>query len=100
MESTKKTAVYAGSFDPLTKGHLWVIEQGLYLFDRLVVAVGTNPDKNYAFSEIDRMRMIAGALSPLFPYILGKVLITSLGSLLAVDFAKKHGAQFLLRGLR
>ena len=44
-----KKAVYAGSFDPITNGHLWMIEQGVLLFDELVVAVGVNPDKHYTF---------------------------------------------------
>ena len=45
LESRK--AVYAGSFDPLTNGHLWMINKGLELFDHLTVAIGINPDKEY-----------------------------------------------------
>ena len=52
---TMRTAVYAGSFDPLTNGHLWMIEKGLELFDRLYVAIGSNPSKSYTFSVKDRL---------------------------------------------
>ena len=45
MSEKPRKAVYAGSFDPLTNGHLWMIKQGLDLFDHLTVAIGINPDK-------------------------------------------------------
>ncbi|MGA0846170.1 MAG: adenylyltransferase/cytidyltransferase family protein, partial [Luteolibacter sp.] len=53
-----RTAVYAGSFDPPTNGHLWMIESGLDMFDRLIVAVGQNPAKNYSFSISERLEML------------------------------------------
>jgi pantetheine-phosphate adenylyltransferase len=53
-----KRAVYAGSFDPITNGHLWMIEQGVGLFDELIVAIGINPDKKYTFSLKDRLKTI------------------------------------------
>src|SRR5215813_6104872 len=53
-----KSGVYAGSFDPLTVGHMWMIEQGARLFDRLTVAVGVNPDKKYTFSVEERLDML------------------------------------------
>src|SRR6478735_2845667 len=56
---SKRVGVYAGSFDPLTVGHLWMIEQGVQLFDRLVVAIGINPDKKYRFTLEDRMTMLS-----------------------------------------
>ncbi len=60
-----RKAVYAGSFDPITNGHLWLIEQGVELFDALVVAVGTNPDKEYTFSLEERVELVKGSLSDL-----------------------------------
>lgn len=47
-----RIAVYGGSFDPPTNGHLWVIERGAKQFDKLIVAVGTNPEKNYTFKGL------------------------------------------------
>ena len=58
----KRIGVYAGSFDPPTSGHLWVIERGLELFDELIVAVGTNPDKSYTFSLERRIAMLEETL--------------------------------------
>lgn len=60
----KRLGVYAGSFDPLTVGHLWMIEQGVALFDQLVVAVGINPEKRYTFSLEDRLVMLRESLRP------------------------------------
>jgi pantetheine-phosphate adenylyltransferase len=54
----QKSGVYAGSFDPLTVGHMWMIEQGARLFDRLTIAVGVNPDKKYTFALEDRLNML------------------------------------------
>jgi cytidyltransferase-like protein len=54
-KSVQKLFVYAGSFDPLTIGHLWMIEQGVRLFDRLVVAIGINPDKEHTFTLEERL---------------------------------------------
>ena len=57
----RRLGVYAGSFDPPTLGHLWMIEQGVRLFDRLVVAIGINPDKEPTFSVEDRTEMLRDA---------------------------------------
>lgn len=54
----KRLGVYAGSFDPLTIGHLWMIEEGARLFERLIVAVGINPDKRQTFSVGERLVML------------------------------------------
>ena len=53
-----KKGVYAGSFDPPTNGHLWMIEQGARLFDEVIVAIGINPDKKYTFSINERVEML------------------------------------------
>jgi len=57
-----QTAVYAGSFDPLTNGHLWMIREGLELFDRLVVAIGNNPSKSYTFSVEERLELLSQSI--------------------------------------
>jgi len=58
-----KAAIYAGSFDPLTYGHLWVIEKGLSLFDNLVVALGVNTMKKSTFSVEDRLEILNSAIA-------------------------------------
>ena len=52
------TAVYAGSFDPPTNGHLWMIQRGLEMFERLIVAIGSNPSKSYTFSVEERLELL------------------------------------------
>ena len=61
---TKKrlSRVYAGSFDPLTIGHLWMIEQGVGMFDRLIVGIGINPEKKYTFLLEERLSMLRDSL--------------------------------------
>ncbi|MGO8752573.1 MAG: adenylyltransferase/cytidyltransferase family protein [Thermoguttaceae bacterium] len=58
MEMKNRLAVYAGTFDPITVGHLWMIEQGALLFDTLIVAIGVNPEKHCMFSIDDRLNML------------------------------------------
>jgi pantetheine-phosphate adenylyltransferase len=90
-----KKAVYAGSFDPITNGHLWMIEQGARLFDVLVVAIGVNPDKSYTFSLQERMAMIEQATSTL-----PQITVDSFDQQFLVDFAYTVDAQYILRGIR
>lgn len=89
-----RVAIYAGSFDPLTVGHLDVIQRGVGLFDRLVVAVGLNSAKRYWFSLDERVAMARAATGHL-----DSVEIVSFTGLL-VDAARTHDAQVILRGLR
>ena len=58
VRKQQKFGVYAGSFDPLTVGHMWMIEEGAKLFDRLTVAIGANPDKKYTFTMEQRLVML------------------------------------------
>ena len=90
-----RTAVYAGSFDPLTNGHLWMIDQGARLFDKLIVAVGTNPDKQYTYSLEERMEMLSEALknNP-------SVEVAHFHNRFLVDFAMEEKADYILRGIR
>lgn len=91
---TTRTAIYAGSFDPLTTGHLDVIRRGARLFDELVVAVGVNPAKQYWFKADERVAMVQEAAADL-----ANVAVVSFDSLL-VEAAKAHQAEVILRGLR
>jgi pantetheine-phosphate adenylyltransferase len=89
-----RTAIYPGSFDPVTLGHWDIILRAEKLVDHLVVAVLHNPSKTPAFTVDERVAM----LQELFGNHPG-IIITSFHGLL-VDFAKSQGAQFIVRGVR
>lgn len=90
-----KTAVYAGSFDLLTNGHLWMIQEGSKVFDKLVVAVGDNPTKKPTFSLAARINMIRECTKDL-----KNVEVTEFYGKYLVKYAESVGAQFILRGIR
>ncbi len=90
----EKRAVYPGSFDPITNGHADIIERGLKVFDKVIVAVLDNPSKAPLFSTGERMDMIRG----IFPGQ-RKICVESFHGLL-VDFVKARGANVVIRGLR
>ena len=87
-------AIYAGSFDPLTLGHLDIIQRGASIFDELVVGVYDRPEKRLLFSTEERVRMAQQAVAKL------KNVRVQPYSGLTVDFAKQIGAQVMVRGLR
>ena len=89
-----RLAIYPGTFDPITNGHLDIIERGAQLFDRLTVAVTNNLSKNPVFSTEERMDMIRSVTAHL-----PNVEVDSFSGLL-VDYAASRGACALLRGLR
>jgi len=91
---SEKIAVYPGSFDPITNGHVNIIERALEVFDKLIVAIAHNPGKMALFSETERMEMIQIALKndP-------RITTVSFEGLL-VDFVEKQGANVIIRGLR
>ena len=90
-----RTAVYAGSFDPPTNGHLWMIEQGLEMFDRLIVAIGSNPSKTYSFSVEERLELLRASTGPC-----DRLVIAHFDNRYLVDYAKKMDAKYMLRGIR
>ena len=96
MRCMKRIGIYAGSFDPPTNGHLWMIEQGAALFDELVVVLGVNPDKKSFLTECQRMDALRGMLvnAP------ANVRVEKMQGGFLVDFAKRLGATHLLRGIR
>ncbi|NLJ60274.1 MAG: pantetheine-phosphate adenylyltransferase [Firmicutes bacterium] len=89
-----KIAVYPGSFDPVTNGHLDIIERGAELFDKLIVAVAKNPGKEPLFTLEERILMLERSLSHL-----SNVEVSCFRGLL-VDFARVRRATAILRGLR
>lgn len=88
-------AVYAGSFDPPTRGHLWMIEQGAVLFDRLIVAVALNPEKRYSFDLDTRLAWLRSTTSAL-----PGVEVRHIGNTFLAHFARDVGASYIIRGIR
>jgi pantetheine-phosphate adenylyltransferase len=89
-----RRAVCPGSFDPVTCGHLDVIERVSPLFDEVVVAVGVNPAKNRMFEAAERIEMIQEATAGL-----PNIAVDTFSGLL-VDFCKQHGIRAIVKGLR
>ena len=88
--------VYPGSFDPITNGHIDLVKRTLCVFDRVVVAIATNPDKDdYLFSVEERLEMIR----EVFKRLGKRVRVDSFEGLL-VNYAEKTGARVIIRGLR
>jgi pantetheine-phosphate adenylyltransferase len=88
-------AVYAGSFDPLTIGHVWMIEEGCRIFRKLHVAIGINPDKKYHFALEERLEMLRASTRTYRNVTLG-----TFSNLYLVDYAQAIGATHILRGIR
>lgn len=89
-----KKCVYAGSFDPVTNGHIAIIEKCAMMFDEVIVAIGVNDQKKYLFSKEDRKKMLE--LSCLR---LKNVKVKCFDNLLA-DFMREEGAVYYVRGIR
>lgn len=89
-----KTAVYTGSFDPVTLGHLNVIERGSRLFDRLIIGIGINSEKQGLFQPAERLELVQRVVQHL-----DNVEVKTFEGL-AVDFVRSCDAQVMLRGVR
>jgi pantetheine-phosphate adenylyltransferase len=87
-------AIYPGSFDPLTNGHIDIVRRGLHIFDRVVLAIANNPNKKHLFNLSERIAMAKECLGE--P---GGLEFDSFDGLL-VDYAKAKGIKVMLRGLR
>jgi len=90
-----KVAVYPGTFDPITLGHLDIIRRGAHLVDKLVIGVTTNPSKEPMFSVAERLEMVRREVRD----IPGNIEVVEFNSLL-MEFAERQGATAILRGLR
>ncbi len=89
-----KTAIYPGSFDPFTNGHLDIVERASRLFDRLVVCLAVNSSKSSLFTTEERLELMRDVLRPM-----DNVVVATFNGLL-VDFARQEGARAIVRGLR
>ena len=90
----QRIAIYPGSFDPVTNGHLDIVERGMRLFDKVIVTILHNPGKKTLFNVAERRDMLSIALADL-----DNVEVDAFDGLL-VDYANRRGAQAILRGMR
>jgi len=89
-----RAAIYPGTFDPITNGHIDLVQRGRALFDRVVVAVASNPQKGPLFTARERLAMARAALADL-PGVEVRLFDD-----LTIDFARRHGCATIIRGLR
>ena len=94
-----KVAIYPGTFDPITFGHIDVIKKSLNIFDRLIVAATNNSDKNYYFSIENRIDIINNSLFKDLKLDKKKIIVISF-STLTTDLCRKYNSNIILRGLR
>jgi len=94
-DSNRSIAVYPGTFDPITMGHLDIVDRALNIFDKVIIAVAINPMKKTLFTTQERLTMIKQC----FPEDYSRVEGHDVSGLI-FDFAKKHNAKALIRGLR
>jgi pantetheine-phosphate adenylyltransferase len=94
-----KTAIYPGTFDPITYGHIDVIKKSLNIFDRLIVATTDNINKNYYFSIDERLDIINNSLFKDLKLNKKKIKVISFNNL-TIDLCKKYNANAIIRGLR
>ena len=94
-----KTAIYPGTFDPITYGHIDVIKKSLNIFDKLVVATTDNINKDYHFSIEDRLNIINNSLFKDLKFNKKKIKVISFDTL-TINLCKKYKAGTIIRGLR
>tara|TARA_B100000003_G_scaffold25046_1_gene20029 strand:- start:299 stop:793 length:495 start_codon:yes stop_codon:yes gene_type:complete len=95
----KKVAIYPGTFDPITFGHIDVIKKGLKLFDKIVVAISNVDNKNYLFDSTERIQITKKALFSDLKLSKNKIIVISFETL-TTDLCKKYKSNIILRGLR
>ena len=94
-----KTAIYPGTFDPITYGHIDVIKKALKIFDRVIVATTDNVNKNYHFSIDERLNIINNSLFKDLRLSNSRIKVISFDNL-TIDLCKKYNANAIVRGLR
>ena len=95
----KKTAIYPGTFDPITFGHIDVIQKSLKIFDKIIVAISNGNQKNYLFSIDERIDIVNKALFSDLRFNKKKISVISFNSL-TTELCKKYKSNIILRGLR
>jgi pantetheine-phosphate adenylyltransferase len=95
MRKNLVRGVYAGSFDPLTQGHMYMIVEGSKIFDELILAVGINPAKNYTFSLEQRLELIKESTKDL-----RNLKVDTFENKFLIKYAEQKGCSFILRGIR
>ena len=93
------TAVYPGTFDPITYGHIDVIKKSLKIFDKIIIATTNNSDKNYFFSIEERVDIIKNSLFKDLKFDKKRVKIVSFDNL-TIKLCKRYNAKVIIRGLR
>lgn len=94
MSKTQKIAIYPGSFDPVTNGHLDVLNRALKVFDKIIIAVGDNPEKKALFTVKERAEMLKEVIKNF-----KNVEIDNFNGLI-IDYARKKSSNVIIRGLR
>jgi pantetheine-phosphate adenylyltransferase len=94
MPKKERIAIYPGSFDPVTNGHVDIAQRATKLFDKVIIAVSHNPDKSYLFSEEERLMMTKEAFKGN-----GVIRVINFSGLVA-DLARRENAVAIVRGLR
>ncbi len=93
------TAIYPGTFDPITYGHIDVIKKSLNVFDKIIVATTDNINKNYHFSISERLKIIQNSLFKDLKFSKNKIKVVPFNNL-TIDLCKKYKANTIIRGLR
>jgi pantetheine-phosphate adenylyltransferase len=94
-KSSARVGIYAGSFDPPTTGHLWMVETAASLFDELIVALGVNPEKRSAFSVAERLEMLRSCTAKF-----ANVRVDTFTNQYLINYARQQRAAFIVRGIR
>ncbi len=95
-------AIYAGSFDPFTKGHMWVLQTAAFMCDELIIGIGINPTKKYTYSIKDRTEMIQSVID-IMDGVMGfttKFSVVNIGNQFLVKYAKQNEIPYIIRGVR
>ena len=95
----KKTAIYPGTFDPITFGHIDLIQKSLKIVDKIIVAISDSNQKDYLFTSEERIQIVNKALFSDLRFDKKKIKVISFNSL-TTDLCKKHKSNIILRGLR